>query len=392
MDIEKYKKYNIEDFVLDEDFVNLAKGRIVDDNSLDDLKNKLPEKNKEIAFAAKLISGLQTSKVIVPVEHKVSLLNLVFKSKGNYIRLSFFRYAAAIFVFAALGISLAIYFVTRPEDIENFALLNQVDSRKAELILADGKRVEIESKQSRIEYNADGTSVSLNDSSKLEQSRSVLKESYNQVIVPFGKRSTILLSDGSKVWLNSGSRLIYPPVFNGKKREVFLDGEAYFEVSKNKDKPFFVRTNEFNVKVLGTKFLIQAFEKEAEYNALLVEGSVCLTLKNALTSRDKYLQPNQYAKFSKTEKNFKITTVENPDNYIDWINGYMSFTDEDIADIASRISRYYNIKIVVNAKDVKTKFSGKLDLKDEPERIISGLSTITKTKYEKQGDCFVILE
>lgn len=389
MDIEKYKAYSAEDFILDENFLKLVKGHTIDGFSLEHFEYKLPEKRKEIAFAVKLITGLQTTKIDIPDERKILLLDWIFKSNRNQTRFTLLRYVAAILVIAALGVS-GLYFINRQSEIENFASSTTVRLNKAELILADGKRVEIENKQSKIEYTGDGTTVLLNDTSLLEQTKPVSGESFNQVIVPCGKRSTILLSDGTQVWLNSGSRLIYPPVFNKKNREIFLEGEAYFEVSKDKSRPFLVHTDEFQVKVLGTKFLVQAFKNENEYNTLLIEGSVCLAKKDKFSSDNHVLQPNQYAKLSKSKEDFSITIVSNATDYIGWVHGYMNFENEEILTIVKRISRYYNIDIVVNANNIDTRYSGKLDLKDDPERILIGLSTITKTKYEKQGDKYVI--
>jgi ferric-dicitrate binding protein FerR (iron transport regulator) len=290
-----------------------------------------------------------------------------------------------------MGIS-ALFYVQRISDIENFASTNIINSENAELILADGQRVEISNKESKIEYAAGGSSLSLNDSSILEQREPVDGNSFNQVIVPLGKRSNVLLSDGTRVWLNSGSRLVYHPVFKGKSREVFLEGEGYFEVSSNKSMPFFVRTDACRVKVLGTKFLVQSFSNENEFNTVLVEGKVSLTTNSKMFAKEVELSPNQIAELSDSKDNFKISEVKNVENYISWIHGYLDFQNEDIVSLTNRISRYYNIVIEVRLSNVQTKFSGKLDLKEDPERILSGLSTITKTKFEKQGNKYVIFE
>lgn len=302
----------------------------------------------------------------------------------------FFRYAAAVLLVAGLGA--ATYFlIPRPSEIVQFAATPVKQSENTELVLANGTRVEIESKQSKIEYNPDGSSVSLNDTSKLQQEPTSSENSFNEISIPYGKRSHVLLSDGTQVWLNSGSRLVFPPAFSGKIREVFLEGEACFEVAHNKANPFFVRTDAFRVKVLGTKFLVQAYKTEREYTTVLLEGSVTLTRNGELFAKEYLLTPNHKATLRETEKNFEISKVEDVENYIAWIDGYLNFESEDIFSIAKRISRYYNIVIEVEANVTKSEFSGKLDLKDSPERILNSLSTIFKTNYEKRENKYVFM-
>ncbi|WP_159517923.1 FecR family protein [Sunxiuqinia indica] len=388
MNIKQYQSYNTEEFILDDYFMKLAKEETVNGTTLNEFKSLLPEKKSEIELAAEIVKQIQSEKVTLPKERKDIILHRVFKREKIQLRNNLIKYAAAAIL--AIGIiSTSILLTNQRSNLQKFASLNKVKSENAELVLANGERVEIESKQSKIEYTPDGTSVSLNDTSKLEQEKVSSEESFNQVIVPFGKRSSILLSDGTVVNLNSGSRLVYPPVFDKKIREVFLEGEAYFEVSKDKTKPFIVRTDEFKVKVLGTKFAVQAFKKQREYNTLLVEGSVSLSSGSNLFSKEQVLKPNQKATLTNSTKDFKITEVEDVQNQIAWIHGYLIFNNEDLESLTKKVSRYYNIDIAVFTTGKTGLFSGKLDLKDDPERVIEGLSTIFKVKYENQNGTIV---
>ncbi|HBL75449.1 MAG: hypothetical protein A2W90_03795 [Bacteroidetes bacterium GWF2_42_66] len=392
MDYNRYKSYATEDFLLDENFIKLVNGNSADGCTLNQLKNHLPEKSEEISLAIGILNELKTKKRHISIEQKEETLNAVYQSFRHQIRLKIFRYAAAVLLFAGTGTS-AFFILNKQSDIEDFVSSSDTRSEKAELILADGKRIEIDSKQSKIEYAANSASVSLNDTATLEQSEPVNGNSFNQIIIPFGKRSDILLSDGTKVQLNSGSKLVYPPVFRGKSREVFVEGEAYFEVSENKNRPFFVRTESFRIKVLGTKFVVQAYKNEEEHNTILVEGKVSLTTTDSKTRAKTYeLSPNQKATFSENKNDFSISTVDNVESYIAWIHGYLNFENEDLISLTKRISRYYNVNIEINTQNINSTFSGKLDLKEEPERILNGLSIIFKTKYEKRGDKFVFYE
>jgi len=391
MNIDHYKSFSTEDFILDDNFSKLTKGQSVDGITLDQFKALLPEKNKEIAFAVEIRNGLTTKKKATSTERKAEMLSEILHSRKHTFIRPIFRYAAAVLLIIGLGIS-SLWLFNSQTDIEDFASSTSIKSQNAELILADGKRIEIENKQSKIEYATNGSSVSLNDSSKLEQSEPVSGKCFNQVIVPFGKRSNILLSDGSRVWLNSGSKLVYPPVFTDVDREVFLEGEAYFEIAKNENRSFYVRTSNFRVKVLGTKFNVQAYKDENEQSTVLLEGKVNIAKNGKLFSKGNELSPNQKATFLSSGDNFVITEVENAENYIAWIYGYLPVENQNIVSLSKRISRYYDIDIEVKAKNVNIRFTGKLDLKDDPKRILDALSTISKLKYEQQGDKFVIYD
>ena len=200
------------------------------------------------------------------------------------------------------------------------------------------------------------------------------------MIVPFGKYNSLQLSDGSKVWINSGSRLVYPPAFSGKTREVYLQGEAYFEVAKDPGKPFYVKTDRFRVEVKGTRFSVQANEREELFTTLLLEGEVSLTIgqdKSASGTETK-LNPGNIASLTENGKNFRVMPVDHPENYVAWKNGYLLFSDEPLSELLQRVSRYYNIVIELRNSSRSVKISGKLDLKDDPGRVFKGISAISR--------------
>lgn len=392
MDLNRYKNFLTEDFVLDEDFISMARTKTDGANIAERLKVCLPEKSEEVALAFEMLNNLKTAKTPIRDKKKEEILEKVYRRAQTHVRLTIFKYAAAVFLFAGAGT--ASWFILHPRHtVKDFATSPQAtDAENTELILADGKRVEIGSKQSKIEYASNSASISLNDTARLEQPNEESRENYNQVNIPYGKRSYILLSDGTQVWLNSGSRLVYPPVFKGNKREVFVEGEACFNVSENKDKPFYVCTGSFKVRVLGTRFVVQAYSGEKESYTVLIEGKVSLSTNDKLFSKTYEMLPSQKATLPENGDEFNITALNDVDNYTDWINGYLNFEHEDLISLAKRVSRYYNIDIEIHAKNSSSSFSGKLDLKDDPERILRGLSIIFKTKYEKNGNKFVFYD
>jgi ferric-dicitrate binding protein FerR (iron transport regulator) len=227
----------------------------------------------------------------------------------------------------------------------------------------------------------------VNDSSSIAQP--VSEKGFNQMIVPYGKRSFMILSEGTKVWLNSGSKLIFPPAFNGKAREVVLEGEAFFDVAPNIEKPFYVKTDVFRMKVYGTKFNIQAYRQDKDYNIVLVEGKVSMNSNSDLQAKEVFLAPNQKASIIKGDQKIDVTMVENTNIYTAWVDGYLTFSNEELPVLLERVSRYYNAEIEIDPNANIETIYGKLDLKDDLERVLDGIAFISKTSYIKQGNKYI---
>ena len=170
---------------------------------------------------------------------------------------------------------------------------------------------------------------------------------YNEIHVQKGGRAnTVILSDGSKVVLNAATTLRYPTSFNGEKRQVYLDGEAYFEVSKNEEKPFVVKLNKQEITVLGTAFNIQAYENESYSVVTLLSGRVMLEAFNELgeSTGRMFLKPNQRALSDNESGSVSLHDV-NSSLANAWINGEYKFKDEPLSSIFKRLENYYNVRI-----------------------------------------------
>ncbi|MGD9556228.1 MAG: FecR family protein [Mangrovibacterium sp.] len=185
----------------------------------------------------------------------------------------------------------------------------------------------------------------------------------NEIIVPAGQSSEIILADKTHVWLNSGARLSYPSDFEGKIREVRLTGEAFFEVSRNEKKPFHVITTALTVNVLGTSFNVEALEQSALTNVTLVEGKV--KLEDPKGKVVAVLSPNENALYDINKKQVKVTKV-NTGLYTSWKEGTIFFKDEKLGDIALKIERWYNVKLVFDQEAVRDiRFTGAI-LRNKP--------------------------
>ncbi len=167
-----------------------------------------------------------------------------------------------------------------------------------------------------------------------------------------GMVSQFLLADGTKVWLNSNSELQFPSYFTGDFREVKLKGEAYFEVTKNKHQPFRVHADDLNVEVFGTSFDVANYQDEKVSEVILVEGKVGLSAKQGDNMKQGFLQPGQRGVYS--EKTGKIVTDEVlVEKYIAWRDGNLIFRDDKMEEVVKRLSRWFNVEIVINDPEIK---------------------------------------
>lgn len=168
-----------------------------------------------------------------------------------------------------------------------------------------------------------------------------------------GMVSQFELADGTKVWLNSGSALEFPTSFPGGYRDVKLKGEAYFEVSKMKNKPFRVNADELNVEVLGTSFDVINYTNEKTAEVILVEGTVNLLVnRGGEQSNGGMLSPGQLGVYS--DETGKVSTqVVNVDKYIAWRDGNLIFRDDKMEEVVKRLSRWFNVEIFINDPEIK---------------------------------------
>lgn len=177
----------------------------------------------------------------------------------------------------------------------------------------------------------------------------------------YGKTSTITLEDGSKITLNSNSTLKYPKQFVSDKREVELEGEGFFEISKDKSRPFTVKTNKLNTTVLGTKFNVSAYRNAAHVSVALVEGSVAVELSDK--TQKITLKPTEIATVSGNSKQIGKATFST-EKVTAWQKGTLIFENASFEDIASKIYNAYGITIINKTGNNNWKYSGSFDKTD----------------------------
>ncbi len=287
------------------------------------------------------------------------------------------RYAAIAIVFFALGAILFYQRDNQPDDFLFAEELNEtVSEGDAKLIRYTGESIDLEKDKSTVAYSNDGLLVVNQDTIKsAPTSKAPQQEALNQLIIPYGKNSEILLADGTKVYLNAGTRLVYPEQFTGSKRQVFLSGEAFFEVCHDPEHPFIVKTSDLSVEVLGTHFNVSAYPSDNIIETVLTEGKVVLQKnKSGLFEKKTELVPNQLASFDKrtSESTLRFVDVE---NYVSWKDQILKFESSDLFHVLSKVERYYNIRFSYSDLPLKDiLISGKLELQESQDELIARIS------------------
>ncbi|WP_052823501.1 FecR family protein [Neotamlana sedimentorum] len=311
------------------------------------------------------------------------------------------RIRFGVLAFCVVLISSSLYVLSSKSETSIKTVVseaNNIDvnnSSDVVLVLSNGETVNLNEESSEINYSNSGEKVSLGSKKEVEQqTKKNSKTLYNTLLIPYGKRSKIKLSDGSVVWLNSGSKMVYPAVFNGSQREVYLEGEAIFDVAHNKDKPFIVLSDNQEVKVLGTVFCVTSYKDEKITNTVLKSGSVKISYKANLNATDftekMKITPGTKASFNKSTKSI-VSEKVNVDHYFSWRDGILIFKNNSLNYITKRLSRYYNINVEILSNDLANEtFSGYLDLNENIESVLQNIAASTDMEYTINNNKIII--
>jgi transmembrane sensor len=215
-----------------------------------------------------------------------------------------------------------------------------------------------------------------------------LPVTYNELVVPCGQQAQLTLADGTKIWLNSKSKLIYPGTFSDKMRIVKLEGEGYFQVSHNPNQPFIVKTSHINVKVLGTSFNISSYSNDKEIKLALETGKVALSEPGKKEVIN--IIPSELAVYSKSSKTVSITKVETS-LYTSWLKGQFKFRNMSFEEISKRLGRNFNVEFVFSKESIKqVKYSGSFYNYESLDQILKIMITNSFFKYKiKQNKVFI---
>lgn len=313
-----------------------------------------------------------------------NILETVRKEKAKKRRLkTFFAAAASFILLFGLGYNYQIQKEPSLEDyVRSAPKINMYETEGVTLLLGNDSKVNLNEANTLIQYSSSGESVNIGAGNKVTQkSRVEDKAVFNTIIVPYSKRTTLELSDGTMVWLNSGSKLIYPAVFSGNERPVYLEGEAIFDVAHNAEKPFKVSSQHQEIEVLGTVFNVTNYPGDDLMETVLKSGSVKITYQNGRGKRVK-LSPGNLSSLNIKSSEVKTRKV-NVADYFSWRSGYLNLEKNTLAEIMTKLSRYYNFDFTIQDEVLANQtFSGKLDLKEDFEKILKVLQATTEFDFQ----------
>ena len=231
----------------------------------------------------------------------------------------------------------------------------------------------------------------------------------NEVSTRKGSKSKIQLPDGSVVWLNAGSKLTYNKEYGQQIREVTLTGEGYFDVMKNKEKPFIIHTSNINIKVLGTAFNVKAYPEDKQTETSLIRGSIEVTINNrpadkfTLSPNEKLIVENEFFTKKEAEKSdskyaqpaisinkLKYSAIDSGVAETQWIDNKLVFNDESFAELVIRMERWYDVEIEINDPQLQQKrMTGNFE-KETIDQAIDALKEMIPFRHEQTGNKIII--
>ena len=201
---------------------------------------------------------------------------------------------------------------------------------------------------------------------------------YNKLVVPYGRRSSIVLGDGSKLWINSGSEVRFPSEFGKDKREISVNGEIFIDVAKSQDCPFVVHTSAFDVTVHGTRFNLSAYDQEKGAAVVLVQGRVEVSVPNGSRIN---VNPSEMARLSAGRL---AKQQVNPSRYTSWVDGIYIFNKTPVAEVLRQLGKYYNITFDSTAVSLADEYvSGKIYLSDNIDDVLTSVSLMISSTYTR---------
>ncbi|MDR0506094.1 MAG: FecR domain-containing protein [Dysgonamonadaceae bacterium] len=372
-----YSKYEFEDFLQNEFFISSIKNKNADSEAYwKKLENEGKINLTAYCAARNFIESLDNYNNSSVDDAELSSLWKDIQDSNRkiiYRKLLIRIGSVAASIAAILLLAISLYQPRQQQDIMSYARKNiiQNENKDIQIILSESKTLKIEENDANIVYDSAGIKTAQQGISKKELT------AYNQLIVPKGKRSNLILSDGSKLVVNAGTRVIYPVDFSGDKREIYVDGEIFIDVVHDGNRPFIVKTSDMDVRVLGTKFNVTAYESDLNRQITLVSGSVEISGNN---SREKVvLSPSEMYEYS---RGYGRVSKVDVNDYISWIEGLYIFKSIKLEDVMARLSHYYGVDIVCSEDVAQLKCSGKMDLKEKLEDVFEGFVFAFPVKIE----------
>ena len=321
-------------------------------------------------------SNINTVNALEKVHKKIAP-----KNKVALFYKPFLKYAAILII--ALGSFFFYYQNNTNEEEYIFDYENQIV-----LELSDGSKYNLNDKLNKVIKNKKGQLIASINEGQLVYTSKGTSSSYHIISVPNATVYNITLTDGTTITINSGSTLKYLSNYaNKSNRKVFLKGEAFFDVAKNKKAPFTVNTTDMRIKVLGTRFNVSSYNNDKNASVVLEEGSVSIYKKSAKNGKSIILKPGEQFVLEKDNFSIKQAIVE---KHIAWKKRKLHFSNDRFEDIIKEMERYYNLKINLNSSDLNNnRFTGTFT-SETIEEVLNVFKELSEFKYTKKANTITI--
>lgn len=385
MNIEqKYKDYSVKNFLEDELFLQW---QLLETEALNlywaEVRKQFPHQENNIASAIGMLHSMEINhSTLTRQEEDMMLKNIYARYHKHKIRRLIYwsaGVAASLLLVFMLSLPFTDFMTTKEDSILADMQYSKLDTiRDVQLIIGQKKTIAVAEDADISWTKKDEIAVNGRESNSTYKSRIDADVIYSTLLVPYGKRSFMELPDGTKVWINSGTEVRFHVNMEGKERKICVDGEIYIEVAKDEERPFYVHTSGFDVRVYGTKFNVTSYRNDLEKSVVLLEGSVSVSHKKG-EGGEMFLRPNQM--YTENNRNAGIRDV-NALQYISWKDGIWQFTSERLESVALRLSRYYGKNIHCEGEAALKSCTGKLVLFDDVDRTLQTIAQIFNVKYE----------
>ena len=394
----QYTFKDIEEFLLDDDFFQWVKyGSSNNGFDIELYKRQHPGSEERIELAITMIRSMKVVEHSLPTsqEYKMQSFDRMMNKLHSqdtkltqprrihpYKRIVAYVASMAALLLICLGSYYWIATFKVQEEVGLTADMIDSLSRSGQVqVLLDGKQaIGLDKNNAEIRVDEDGA-VIVDD--KLVAASKGEKISMSQVVVPYGKRTKIILPDGSSLWINSGSCISYGSDFTTNRR-LNVQGEIFLDVKRDEQHPFIVKTTHLEVSVLGTAFNVTDYAKDMETSVVLVRGSVDVKVDNKAKKR---LVPNQ--RLSMESGAVEVNEVD-VYSYICWKDDIMNFDGQKLTAVLKALSRYYNTKIEIIGSLEDEKCYGSLDLNCTLEEVLESISLTTPLKIVRKGEIITL--
>jgi hypothetical protein len=368
---EKYKSYSLEELLQDDEFI--ASSILSTEESKESEEQTIQEdvelNNDDVCFAVYFIKSIHVKSEPIHADEVQALWNNIqLHATSQISRKRFVLYfAIASGMAALLALILTIRFEQDTNYLQPYVLNPQYrDSKSIQLILSKTETLNLEGQEIQIAYSAPNLSV---NNQSIATKAKVSQKDMHQLIVPFGKRAKVQLSEGTEIWVNSGSHIIYPLSFGKNKREILVCGEVCLNVVSDEQRPFIVHSKYMDVEVLGTYFNVRTDEDDSVQNIVLISGSV--KIKSKYRVEEIILKPNEmFVSVNGVPSVKEVDALQ----YVAWTSGIYQYSSETLEVIFQNLSRYYGINIEYSSGVANLRCSGKLDLKNDPQPVLSAIA------------------